>query len=121
LRQGSNTAADFLALMKHLVATGVLLPGDVLVLDNASIHYALEIRDELDDLLANAQVRLLFMPTYSPELNPCELCFGSSKNYMYRRRGSFEFEDEVVNSLAHITPSDMLGFYTKCIESIFDV
>lgn len=30
-------------------------------------------------VLEAAGVRLIFLPTYSPELNPCELCFCSDK------------------------------------------
>lgn len=49
--------------------------GDTLVVDNARIHKARDIVPTLRAALAAAGVRMLFLPTYSPELNPCELIF----------------------------------------------
>ena len=42
-------------------------PHSVVILDNASIHHAQEISDILED---EAGARLLFLPPYSPDLNP---------------------------------------------------
>ena len=50
----------------------VLLPvlprGSVIVLDNASFHQA----PSTEKLVADAGCQLLFLPTYSPDLNPIE-------------------------------------------------
>jgi transposase len=53
----------------------VLVAGDLLVADNAAIHKSREIIPTLRVALATAGVRMVFLPTYSPELNPCELVF----------------------------------------------
>ena len=49
-------------------------PGDTVVVDNAPIH-----RNEGQRLLTNwlqdLGIELVFLPTYSPELNPTEQCF----------------------------------------------
>jgi len=71
----SNTAFDFLLFLCDLVRLGELVAGDVLVLDNAPVHYSADIAPAVDLLVAAAGVRLLFLPVYSPELNPCELVF----------------------------------------------
>ena len=71
-RTSSNTAWDFFFFIIELIEGAFLVPGDVLVCDNASIHYSAAIAPHLDALLIGCGVRMLFLPTYSPELNPCE-------------------------------------------------
>ena len=55
-------------------------PNSVLVLDNASIH-----KDGyLKRILEGQGMRLLFLPPYSPYLNPIELDFNTIKSYIRR-------------------------------------
>ena len=42
---------------------------------NSAIHYANDIRDILVGMAQVFRVHIMFLPTYSPELNPCELVF----------------------------------------------
>lgn len=51
----------------ELVAVGVLLPGDTLVLDNASVHWSEEIADHLDALLDAAEVCIALMLSVAHE------------------------------------------------------
>jgi hypothetical protein len=43
-------------------------PGSVLVMDNCSIHHIQEVKD----ILVQAGILLLYLPPYSPDLNPAE-------------------------------------------------
>jgi transposase len=52
-----------------------LKPGEVLVLDNLSAHK----RPDLEDRLAQRGVRVIFLPPYSPDFNPIELCWSKVK------------------------------------------
>jgi len=70
---GKKRWSFILLAITRLIANQFLLPGDVLILDNAPIHASAEIRDELLDALEDAQVRIILLPEYAPELNPCEL------------------------------------------------
>lgn len=45
-RTGSNTALDFLNWVQDLLDGLILVAGDFFIVDNASIHYALEIRGD---------------------------------------------------------------------------
>ncbi|OAV88267.1 hypothetical protein PTTG_29089 [Puccinia triticina 1-1 BBBD Race 1] len=47
----------------------------VLVLDNAKVH----IGEQVHWLCENAGVKIVFLPTYTPELNPIEFCFSQVK------------------------------------------
>lgn len=42
---------------------------------NAAVHVGYDTGATVFDLLAAYDIQLLFLPTYSPELNPCDLVF----------------------------------------------
>lgn len=52
-----------------------LRPGDIVVMDNLSSHK----RAEVGALIAQAGARLLYLPPYSPDLNPIENIFSKIK------------------------------------------
>lgn len=52
-----------------------LKPGQVLILDNASFHRS----EESKKLVEAAECKLLFLPPYSPDLNPIEKCWANLK------------------------------------------
>ena len=71
----NGNAAAFLAFIEMLLRLNWFERGDVLIMDNASIHTGQE-ADIVEDLLWEAmQVLVVFLPTRSPELNPIELIF----------------------------------------------
>ena len=53
-------------------------PRSVLVMDNASIHHSAE----LDTMCHDAGVQLLYLPPYSPDLNPIEEFFAELKAFV---------------------------------------
>ena len=73
LREQSNTQFDFLNFLCFLIEEGHLMEGDWLVCDNGIVHVGSDTLDVVFDLLEASSIHLLFLPTYSPELNPCEL------------------------------------------------
>jgi transposase len=114
-RTATNTAIDFLAFLVQLVVDGHLTAGDVLICDNASIHFAAEIQAPLQLLLTATGIRLLFMPTYSPELNPCELVFAQIKNHLRHHRSHNHLLVDVAVACASISWFNILAYYNKCI------
>lgn len=52
-------------------------PQSILVMDNCSIHHVAEVKE----LFQEAGIVLLFLPPYSPDLNPVEEAFSYVKNY----------------------------------------
>ena len=55
-------------------------PKSVLVMDNASFHHS----DTIERLCAEAGVKLLYLPPYSPDLNPIEEFFAELKAFIKR-------------------------------------
>lgn len=82
IRAGSNTAQDFCTYITVALEMGYFQRGDVLVYDNAAVHFAQDTWEELSQALTGAGVEYIPLPTYSPELNPIERCFGVVKNHM---------------------------------------
>ena len=70
-------AASFLAWVEQFLVP-TLAPGDVVILDNLSSHKRPAIRQAIRAIGA----RLLFLPAYSPDLNPIEQVFAKLKHLL---------------------------------------
>lgn len=60
------------------VLVGDLRAGDVVIMDNLSSHK----RSRVRELIEGAGARLVFLPPYSPDLNPVELVFAKIKQLL---------------------------------------
>lgn len=56
----------------------MLQPGQIVVLDNRSVHKSARARD----LIEQAGAELWFLPTYSPDFNPIEQAFSKLKHQL---------------------------------------
>ncbi|KAJ5244598.1 hypothetical protein N7489_004694 [Penicillium chrysogenum] len=61
-------------------------PKSVLVMDNASFHHS----ERLAQMCADAGVKLVYLPPYSPDLNPIEEFFSELKSYIKRNWSRYE-------------------------------
>lgn len=71
---GAMTGARFLAFVVETLIPA-LCAGDVVVMDNLSAHKTRAVREAL----AAAGITPLYLPRYSPEYNPIELCWAVVK------------------------------------------
>ncbi len=81
---GSTTATvfeDFIDQLLHHCGRWPE-PKPVLVMDNASIHRS----ERIEQMCAEAGVRLLFLAPYSPDMNPIEEFFAELKTFMRKER-----------------------------------
>ena len=69
--------ASFLAYVEQILVPA-LRPGDVVVLDNLTVHKQPEVRTAIEAV--GAQLR--FLPPYSPDLNPIEQAFAKLKAFL---------------------------------------
>ena len=58
---------------QHLAPT--LRPGDIVIMDNLAAHKVGGIRE----MIQAARALLIYLPPYSPDLNPIEQCFAKLK------------------------------------------
>jgi transposase len=85
---------------------------------NCRIHYSEAIIDNLELLLEAYNVRLIFLPKYSPELNPCEFVFGFIKRRIRDWRGSNSYAIEAARAISLIDQDNMVNWYRQCIRNI---
>jgi transposase len=83
-------------------------------MDNAAIH-RFEGGRVLAEWLDSFGVTVIYLPVYSPELNPVELLFNKFKTvlrrYEFRNILQFNIHVGVYRALQEITVSDLRGFY----------
>jgi len=63
-----------------------LQPGEVIVIDNASFHHS----QTIEEMIAEAQCEIWYLPTYSPDLNEIEHWWFPLKNWMRQRWDEFD-------------------------------
>lgn len=100
---GSLDSDIFEAYVEQFVVPE-LRPGDVVVMDNLSAHKKASVRA----LITAAGAELVFLPPYSPDLNPIEMVWSKVKAVLRTLAArTFEaLEDAIVVALRAITPND---------------
>ena len=94
----------------------VLLPtlraGDIVVMDNLSPHKS----EATLELLAQAGVDVVFLPAYSPDLNPIEKMWSKIKTALRsaEARTAAELLTAVGQALRSVTPQDALNWFASC-------
>ena len=108
---GSVNTATFIAYVEHILCS-TLLAGQIVILDNYSIHTDSKVRE----LLAARGCELRFLPTYSPDLNPIENAFSKIKALLKRAQATTQ--DALSHAVKHacnaITLQDTLAWFRLC-------
>jgi transposase len=71
---GPMNSAVFLAYVRQVLVP-TLSPGDFVVMDNLSSHKAAGVREAIEA----AGAKLVYLPPYSPDLNPIEMTYSKLK------------------------------------------
>ena len=89
-----------------------LRPGQVVVTDNPSAHRSAGV----GAAVAAAGCRALYVPPYSPDLNPIENAISKVKTRLraVAARTVDALGEAVRDALALVTPSDAAGFFRHC-------
>lgn len=114
---GATDAAVF-----QVFITKVLCPKlkktDLVIMDNLPAHKGPEIRKAIE----RRGAKLLYLPPYSPDMNPIEKMWSKVKAYLRKVKG--RSEEEITKALAEIlraiTKKDALGWYTSCGYVLID-
>jgi transposase len=89
-----------------------LQQGDVVVMDNLSAHR----RPQIQRLIEDAGATLLYLPPYSPDLNPIEMIWSKIKRLLrsYAARTIDALHDAFGNAFAAVTTRDIAGCFRHC-------
>jgi transposase len=88
-----------------------LKPGDIVVMDNLGSHKGKLVRQAIRE----AGAKLLFLPKYSPDLNPIEQFFAKLKHWL--RQAAARSFDELTHAIKHILehtqPKECSNFFAN--------
>lgn len=89
-----------------------LRPGNIVLMDNLKAHKVAGIREAIEA----AQASLHYLPSYSPDLSPIELCWSKVKAVLRTRaaRTREALELAWTEALATITTSDARHWFAHC-------
>jgi transposase len=89
-----------------------LRPGDIVVMDNLSPHKS----EPTLHRLAAAGVQVLFLPAYSPDLNPIEKMWSKLKAYLRKTepRTREALEQAIAAALKTVTAQDARNWFASC-------
>lgn len=108
---GSTTAVVFEAYVERALAPA-LRPGQVVVLDNLGAHKGERVRE----LIEGRGCELLYLPPYSPDLNPIEEAFSKLKSLLRRARARTHeaLIEAMGRALDAVSTKDTRGFFEHC-------
>ena len=109
--EGAADTAVLVAFVEHVLVP-TLTPGQVVVLDNLSVHRAARVRE----LVEQAGCTLRFLPPYSPDLNPIEPAWSKLKTLLrgVGARTTATLEQALAGVITAITPDDARGYFHHC-------
>lgn len=86
--------------------------GEVVVMDNLPAHKVAGIRE----LIEARGAKLIYLPPYSPDLNPIEKCWSKIKTYLRRAKARTreELEKALREALLLVTEADAQGWFRSC-------
>ena len=106
--EGATDAKAFEAYVEHFLAPS-LREGQVVVLDGLGAHRT----DKVRGLLEGRGADVVFLPSYSPDLNPIEEAFSKIKQLVRKvdARGREALVDAIGRALAAVTTEDAAGWF----------
>jgi transposase len=108
---GPMTGPAFRAYVEQFLAPA-LAPGDVVVLDNLAAHKVEGVRQAI----AAAGASVLYLPPYSPDLNPIEQLFAKLKALL--RKAAARTKEALWRAIGHILatapPSECANYLDHC-------
>jgi transposase len=106
--EGAANALVFREYIRQVLAP-TLQPGDLVICDNLSAHY-----DQPSRLLIEARgAQLLFLPAYSPDLNPIEMMWAKVKQHLRHAKARTQprLLAAIREALASVSADDAQGFF----------
>jgi transposase len=108
---GAMNGDLFVAYVERVLVP-TLAAGDVVVMDNLSSHKRARVRE----LIEGAGCTVLFLPPYSPDLNPIELAFAKLKALLRKAGlrtvdGLWEFLGQALDAFS---PEECRNYFRHC-------
>ncbi len=109
--EGPTTREVFETYLERVLAP-VLRPGQTVVVDNLSAHKGGRVKE----IVEARDCELVYLPPYSPDLNPIEQTFSKIKGLL--RRAEARTREALIEAMGRaleaVTVRDVLGFFAHC-------
>ena len=108
---GAADRAAFREYVRHVLGP-TLRPGDVVVMDNLSVHKDVAVRE----MIEAREASLVFLPAYSPDFNPIEKMWSKVKESLRGAKARTEQKllEHIGKALKQVTPQDAKGWFSSC-------
>lgn len=106
--EGPTTRGVFEVYLEEVLAP-TLWPGQVVVMDNLSAHKGGRVRE----IIEGRGCELIYLPPYSPDLNPIEEAFSKIKNLLRKvaARSKEALEEALGWALSAVSSEDARGYF----------
>lgn len=106
--QGGTTTERFAKYLQDTLLP-TLSPSDILIMDNMRSHHAKTVTDILDA----SGIKYVYLPPYSPDLNPIEKMWSKIKAYLRKRKVRIvaELPNAIEEAFSTVFPSDCEGWF----------
>ena len=113
--EAATDADIFLAYVEHVLCPA-LKPGDVVVMDNLSSHKVSGVRE----LIETAGAEVLYLPPYSPDLNPIEKAWAKFKQLLrsVKARTKEALEQAIQEALKLISADNAQAWFRLSINGL---
>lgn len=111
LLEGAMNADAFNTYVTEVLCP-ILQPGDIVVMDNLSAHKQVTIRQSIEVCGAHVE----FLPPYSPDFNPIELCWAKVKQALRsaRAKTAGELLTALAEALRSVSIADITNWLRHC-------
>jgi transposase len=109
--EGATTARVFETYVRRLLAPALRL-GQVVVMDNLGAHRPKRVRE----LIEERGCELIYLPSYSPDLNPIEQALSKIKHTLRKiaARTKEALIEAMGRALGAVSTEDVRGFFANC-------
>jgi len=108
---GSTDTEVFRAYVNQALCPS-LRPGDIVIMDNLSPHKS----SQTIDLIESAGAKVLFLPAYSPDLNPIEKMWSKVKEHL--RAAEARTHEALITAIGEalmsVSPRDAMNWFASC-------
>ena len=108
---GPTDATVFRGYVERCLAPA-LRPGDVVILDNLAAHKVSGVAEAIETVKAH----LLYLPPYSPDLNPIEKLWSKIKAWL-RRTGARQIPELITTigqAFRRVDPRECANYFASC-------
>jgi transposase len=109
--EGTTDTESFRAYVQAVLVP-TLRAGDIVIMDNLSPHKS----DPTLALITEAGAQVLFLPAYSPDLNPIEMMWSKVKQWLrsVEARTPSDLIAAIGQALTRVTAQDALNWFAHC-------